>query len=104
MCFGDHRFGSDSLWLIDGQVIENVSEYYGFDLKTPFKKLLAKIRKIIVHGSGEEEVLFYKERKEGRGSEGQRGEERKKIITQKRTWINRCLRFCFSRYENWRNC
>ena len=45
------------------QIIDNVAEYYGFDLNTPFKKLPAKIRKIIVHGSGDEEVLFYKERK-----------------------------------------
>lgn len=45
------------------QIIDNVGEYFGFDLNTPFKKLPAKVRKIIVHGSGEEEVLFYKERK-----------------------------------------
>ena len=45
------------------QMIENVSEYYGFNLDTTFKKLPAKIRKIIVYGSGDEEVMFYKERK-----------------------------------------
>lgn len=45
------------------QIIENVAEYYGFDLNTPFKKLPAKIRKIVVHGSGDEDVMFYKERK-----------------------------------------
>ena len=45
------------------QLIENVAEYYKFDLDTPFKKLPAKAKKIIVHGSGDEEVLFYKERK-----------------------------------------
>ena len=45
------------------QIIDNVAEYYKFDLNTPFKKLPAKIRKIIVNGSGDEEVLFYKERK-----------------------------------------
>lgn len=48
------------------QIIENVSKYYDFNLNTTFKKLPAKIRKIIVYGTGEEEVLFYKERK-GRG-------------------------------------
>lgn len=45
------------------QIIDNVAEYYGFDLNTPFKKLPTKIRKIIVYGSGDEEVMFYKERK-----------------------------------------
>ncbi len=45
------------------QILDNVAEYYGFDLNTLFKKLPAKIRKIVVHGSGNEEVLFYKERK-----------------------------------------
>ncbi len=45
------------------QIIENVAEYYGFDTETPFKKLPAKIKKIVVHGSGDAEVLFYKERK-----------------------------------------
>jgi excinuclease ABC subunit A len=45
------------------QIIDNVAEYFGFDLNTPFKELTLKIRKIIVHGSGDEEVMFYKERK-----------------------------------------
>ena len=45
------------------QIIDNVAEYYKFDLATPFKKLPAKIKKIIVYGSGDEEVMFYKERK-----------------------------------------
>ncbi|GJM16646.1 MAG: UvrABC system protein A [Thermodesulfobacteriota bacterium] len=45
------------------QIIDNVSEYYGFSLTTPFNKLPAKIKKIIVYGSGDEEVMFYKERK-----------------------------------------
>jgi len=45
------------------QIIHNVSEYYKFDLTTPFNKLPAKIKKIIVYGSDDEEVMFYKERK-----------------------------------------
>lgn len=45
------------------QIIDNVSEYFEFSLDIPFKKLPAKIKKIIVHGSGDEEVMFYKERK-----------------------------------------
>lgn len=45
------------------QIINNVSEYFEFSLDIPFNKLPAKIKKIIVHGSGDEEVMFYKERK-----------------------------------------
>lgn len=45
------------------QIIDNVSEYFEFSLDIPFNKLPAKIKKIIVHGSGDEEVMFYKERK-----------------------------------------
>ena len=45
------------------QMIENVAEYYGFDISTPFKKLPSKMKKVIIHGSGDEEVMFYKERK-----------------------------------------
>jgi len=44
-------------------IIENLSKYYDFDLKTPFKKLPAKIKKIIINGSGDEEIMFYKQRK-----------------------------------------
>jgi len=45
------------------QIIDNVSIYYEFDLNTPFNKLPAKIKKIVIYGSGDEEVMFYKERK-----------------------------------------
>jgi excinuclease ABC subunit A len=45
------------------QIIDNVSTYYEFDLNTPFNKLPAKIKKIVIYGSGDEEVMFYKERK-----------------------------------------
>ncbi len=45
------------------QRIENVSDNYSFDITVPFKKLPSNIKKIIVHGSGNEEVMFYKERK-----------------------------------------
>ncbi len=45
------------------QMIENVAEYYGFNITIPFKKLPANIKKIIVHGSGDDEIMFYKVRK-----------------------------------------
>jgi len=45
------------------QLIANVSEYYGFSLDKPFKSLPSKVKNIIVHGSGGEQVRFYKEKR-----------------------------------------
>ncbi|HEX3036934.1 MAG TPA: excinuclease ABC subunit UvrA [Thermodesulfobacteriota bacterium] len=45
------------------RVIEGVARHYKFSLDTPFKRLPAKIRKIILYGSGNEEIKFYRERK-----------------------------------------
>jgi excinuclease ABC subunit A len=40
------------------QLIKGLSEHYGFDLDKPFKGLPKKIQKIILHGSGKEEIDF----------------------------------------------
>ena len=40
------------------QLIKGLSEHYGFDLDKPFKELPKKIQKIILHGSGKEEIDF----------------------------------------------
>lgn len=45
------------------KLIEGVAEHYGFSLTTPFKKLPARAKKIIIYGAGDEEVLFYRERR-----------------------------------------
>ena len=44
-------------------IIEGVADYYGFSLTAPFKELPAKIKKIVIYGSGDEKVRFYKERR-----------------------------------------
>ena len=41
------------------QVLEALSEHYGFDLRTPFAKLPEKVRQVILHGSGEEPVRLF---------------------------------------------
>jgi excinuclease ABC subunit A len=41
------------------QMLEALSEHFGFDINIPFKELPAKIRHMLLHGSGDEPVRFY---------------------------------------------
>ncbi len=40
------------------QLIQSLARHYEFDTETPFRKLPGKIRKVILHGSGEEKIKF----------------------------------------------
>ncbi|MBI1425083.1 MAG: excinuclease ABC subunit UvrA [Gammaproteobacteria bacterium] len=40
------------------QMLTSLAKHYGFDMDKPFAKLSKKIREIILHGSGEEEIKF----------------------------------------------
>jgi len=40
------------------QVLEAVANHFKFDLQTPWNKLPDEVRKLVLHGSGEEEVSF----------------------------------------------
>ncbi len=40
------------------QILEGLAKHYKFNVHTPFKKLPANIREILLHGSGEEEIEF----------------------------------------------
>lgn len=46
-------------------MITSLSEHYGFSLSTPFKKLPAKIKKIILYGSGREKIEFHHPKENG---------------------------------------
>ncbi|MBI4228632.1 MAG: excinuclease ABC subunit UvrA [Deltaproteobacteria bacterium] len=48
------------------RIIECVADHYGFSTRTPYAKLPAKIKNIILYGSGDEEIRFYRDN--GRGS------------------------------------
>jgi excinuclease ABC subunit A len=48
------RRASDYYW----QMLERVAGHYGFDVRTPFKKLPKKARNILLYGSGDEEIQF----------------------------------------------
>ena len=41
------------------QMLEALSEHFGFDVNIPFKELPGKIRHMLLHGSGDELVRFY---------------------------------------------
>jgi len=40
------------------QLLESLAEHYAFDLDKPFKKLTKKIQKIVLYGSGKEDIEF----------------------------------------------
>ncbi len=40
------------------QIIKSLAEYYKFDIETPFSSLSKKIQKIILYGTGDEEIKF----------------------------------------------
>jgi excinuclease ABC subunit A len=42
-----------------GQILAAVADHYGFSLDTPFGKLPAKVRKVILYGSGAEDIHFH---------------------------------------------
>jgi len=41
------------------QILEALSEHYGFDINTPFEKLPESIRQVLLQGSGRDEVRFF---------------------------------------------
>jgi excinuclease ABC subunit A len=41
------------------QLVEALSDHFGFDIHTPFGRLPEKVRKVLLHGSGEEPVRFF---------------------------------------------
>jgi len=49
----------------ESQVLHSVARHYGFDLRTPWRKLDPAIREVILHGSGDELVEFSHRRANG---------------------------------------
>ena len=44
------------------QMLDTLSEHYGFDINTPFGDLPETIRRVLLHGSGEEKIRFHTDR------------------------------------------
>ncbi|MEM6576524.1 MAG: excinuclease ABC subunit UvrA, partial [Pseudomonadota bacterium] len=40
------------------QLIKSLAKHYKFDIETPFKELPASVRKVVLHGSGEQKIKF----------------------------------------------
>ncbi|MBW2594514.1 MAG: excinuclease ABC subunit UvrA [Deltaproteobacteria bacterium] len=53
--------GKDSIYF--HQMLEALSSHYGFDINTPFNKLPEKTRSVLLHGSGDEKIGFYFDRR-----------------------------------------
>ncbi|MBW2562030.1 MAG: excinuclease ABC subunit UvrA, partial [Deltaproteobacteria bacterium] len=45
------------------QMLEALSSHYGFDINTPFNKLPERVRHVLLHGSGDEKIGFYFDRR-----------------------------------------
>ena len=41
------------------QVLEALADFYDFDIRTPFAELQEQVQKVLLHGSGKEEVKFF---------------------------------------------
>ncbi len=41
------------------QILEALADFYKFDIRTPFAELPERVRQILLHGSGKEEVQFF---------------------------------------------
>ncbi len=57
------KFGSSSGWY--SSQLEAVAKQHGFSLNTPWKKLEPQQRKVLLHGTGEEEITFSYENRQG---------------------------------------
>ncbi|MDY6852883.1 MAG: excinuclease ABC subunit UvrA, partial [Thermodesulfobacteriota bacterium] len=55
---------SSSVYYI--QTLEALADHYGFDIYTPFKNLPAVVKETVLHGSGQEEIRFFFEKKDRR--------------------------------------
>ncbi len=47
------------------QMIQSLASHYGFDIETPFDELPAKLRNVVLHGSGKEKIEFFYENTRG---------------------------------------
>jgi len=54
-----------NLWYFG--MLRSLAEHYGFDVGTVFDQLPERVRDIVLHGSGEEEIVFTYERADKRG-------------------------------------
>ncbi len=47
------------------QMIQSLASHYGFDIETPFDELPAKLKKVVLYGSGKEKINFFYENTRG---------------------------------------
>ncbi len=52
-------WGNRSMSTYSGQMLASVAAHYDFNTRTPFKKLPPKVQKILLYGSGTQEIKFH---------------------------------------------
>lgn len=57
------RRGGRRLLIYYKKLLAVVAEHYGFDLKTPFGKLSRDIQKVVLYGTGDENISYYMRRR-----------------------------------------
>jgi excinuclease ABC subunit A len=87
------------------QMIDTLAGHYGFDINTPFQELPAKIRDVLLHGSGEEKIRFHADRG-GRRYFHTRPFEGvlNQLDRRYRETMSNAVRMDLSRYINLREC
>jgi excinuclease ABC subunit A len=50
------------------QMLQSLAAFYGFDVDTPFEELSDEVRKVLLHGSGKEDIPFTYMNERGRAS------------------------------------
>ena len=87
------------------QMIDTLAGHYGFDINTPFQELPAKIREVLLRGSGEEKIRFHADRG-GRRFFHTRPFEGvlNQLERRYRETMSNAVRMDLSRYINLREC
>ena len=87
------------------QMIDTLAGHYGFDINTPFQELPAKIREVLLQGSGEEKIRFHADRG-GRRYFHTRPFEGvlNQLDRRYRETMSNAVRMDLSRYINLREC
>ena len=87
------------------QMIDTLAGHYGFDINTPFQELPAKIREVLLRGSGEEKIRFHADRG-GRRYFHTRPFEGvlNQLDRRYRETMSNAVRMDLSRYINLREC
>ena len=97
--------GQDRYYQYYGQILEGLARHYKFSLHTPFGDLPEKVRKVILHGSGDESVrITYHEGARSFNVDKPFEGVMPHLIRKYRETESEWMREEFSKYRNEHNC